>query len=181
MAVSANAAIPVRLTGRMVNSTSCGEILWAGNRDMYTATSKDGGKTFSKASKLGTVTWELDACPMDGGCISVAPSGSISTAWRRDDDIFLTSAALPRGELIGSGRQPWIATTLKGEYVAWVSSKGGDLMLLSPGHHHPARLSAGADDPVVVTGPQGKTVIVAWESRGHGKGSVLCQVMGESK
>ena len=161
-------------------------VMWrnslGGNRDMYAASSKDGGKTFSGATKLGNVTWELDACPMDGGCIGVSPNGSVATSWRRDKDIFLTSAKVPRGQLIGPGRQPWITATSKGEYVVWVSSKGGELMLLSPGHDQPTRLGAGADDPVIATGPQGKGMVVAaWESRSHGNGSVLCQVVSEDK
>ncbi len=161
-------------------------VMWrnslGGNRDMYVASSKDAGKTFSKASKLGSVTWELDACPMDGGWIAVSPNGAISTSWRRDKDIFLTSAKSPRGQLIGTGRQPWITATSKGEFVIWTSSKGGELMLLSPGHNRPARLAAAADDPVIVTGPQRKGMVVAaWESRDHGKGSIQCQVVSDDK
>ena len=157
-------------------------VMWrnslGGNRDMYVTTSKDGGKTFTNAKKLGSVTWELDACPMDGGCISVAPNGSIATSWRRDKDIFLTSKKSPRGQLVGTGRQPWVTTNTSGDYLVWVSSKGGDLMLLSSGHDHPLRLAAGADDPVIASDPRGKgIVIVAWESRSHAKGSILCQIV----
>lgn len=43
-----------------------------GNRDMFLATSTDSGKTFGKAKKLGDGTWPLDACPMDGGAISIS-------------------------------------------------------------------------------------------------------------
>ena len=55
-------------------------------------------------------------------------------------------------------------------------------MLLSPGHKEPVRLGSNADDPVITAGSQGKgIVVVAWETRGHGKGSVLCQVVVDGK
>ena len=46
-------------------------VMWrnsiAGNRDMYMTRSDDGGQTYMEAWKLGTGTWRLNACPMDGG------------------------------------------------------------------------------------------------------------------
>ena len=45
-------------------------VMWrnwlGGSRDMYLARSRD-GVTFSKPEKLGTGTWQINACPMDGG------------------------------------------------------------------------------------------------------------------
>ncbi len=43
-----------------------------GHRDMYVAESKD-GVTFSSARKLGTGSWTLNACPMDGGAVACRP------------------------------------------------------------------------------------------------------------
>lgn len=40
-----------------------------GNRDMYVTRSTD-GRMFSPAVKLGTNSWQLDACPMDGGALT---------------------------------------------------------------------------------------------------------------
>jgi hypothetical protein len=75
-------------------------VMWrnslGGSRDMYLASSSDGGATFGKAAKLGKGTWPLDACPMDGGYLAVSPKGDIFTAWRRDNEVFLTSASGPR-------------------------------------------------------------------------------------
>ena len=42
-----------------------------GSRDMFAALSSDGGKTFATAQKLGSGTWKLNGCPMDGGSIAV--------------------------------------------------------------------------------------------------------------
>ena len=59
-----------------------------GNRDMYVTSSADGGKSFSQATKLGSGTWTLDACPMDGGMLAAGPDGAIDTVWRRDGNIY---------------------------------------------------------------------------------------------
>lgn len=74
---------------------SSGQILvmwrnWlAGARDMYLTRSRD-GVAFSKPEKLGTGTWQLNACPMDGGGLVISQERVVS-AWRRDHEIFLAS------------------------------------------------------------------------------------------
>ena len=45
-----------------------------GSRDMWAAMSTDGGKTFPKPTKLGTGSWPLKGCPMDGSSIAFAPA-----------------------------------------------------------------------------------------------------------
>ena len=55
-----------------------------GSRDFYMSTSRD-GRTFSPAQKLGTGTWKLNACPMDGGGIAFTPTGKWLAIWRRRD------------------------------------------------------------------------------------------------
>jgi len=63
-----------------------------GSRDMWVATSRDGGKSFA-AKKAGEGTWVLNACPMDGGGIGVKANGDIVTSWRREQKIFWTDGA----------------------------------------------------------------------------------------
>src|SRR5207253_1724526 len=50
------------------------QVMWrnwlGGARDMYVTQSTDGGRTFKTAEKIGSGTWLLNACPMDGGSIS---------------------------------------------------------------------------------------------------------------
>ena len=64
-------------------------VMWrnalAGSRDLYWASSTDGGKTFSAGKKLGIGTWLLSACPMDGGDLTVDRDGVAETIWRRED------------------------------------------------------------------------------------------------
>ncbi len=55
-----------------------------GNRDMDVTRSTN-GVTFAPATKLGTGSWALNACPMDGGAIDFDRS-DIVTTWRREGD-----------------------------------------------------------------------------------------------
>ena len=109
-------------------------VMWrnslAGNRDMYLASSADMGETFSTAVKLGTGTWPLNACPMDGGALAPAANGSATTVWRRDREVFRSISGQPEEQSLGIGEQPWAAATGEGAYLTWVSRRGGDLWLL---------------------------------------------------
>lgn len=135
-----------------------------GNRDIYLSVSADGGKTFGKATKLGAGSWHLGACPMDGGAVAIAADQTVS-AWRRDKSIYLTRAGAPGERLLGNGEQPWIAATKDGPYVVWVSKRGVDGYLLSPGHQSPAKFGSHVTDPVIATRQGGqKPVVMAWES-----------------
>ncbi|MBL8238919.1 MAG: exo-alpha-sialidase [Bryobacterales bacterium] len=63
---------------------------WLGGaRDMWLATSRDGGKSFA-AKKLGEGSWMLNACPMDGGGLGVKQNGEVVTSWRREQKIYWT-------------------------------------------------------------------------------------------
>ncbi|HYR57760.1 MAG TPA: exo-alpha-sialidase, partial [Chthoniobacteraceae bacterium] len=62
---------------------------WLDNaRDLWMAESRDGGRTFAAAQKLGAGTWKLNACPMDGGALAVGPTGAPAAVWRRERAIF---------------------------------------------------------------------------------------------
>ena len=82
-----------------------------GSRDMYLATSHD-GLTFSTPRKLGSGTWHLNACPMDGGGLAVSSTKTV-TAWRRDADVFIaehrsagTASGHGQGRGAGAERRP---------------------------------------------------------------------------
>jgi hypothetical protein len=92
-----------------------------GNRDLYLISSKNGGRTFGNAQKLGTGSWALKGCPMDGGGLAVE-NNSVNTVWNREGKIF----AVKPGEeevKIGEGRSCTL-TTVDGKNVyAWVDNK----------------------------------------------------------
>ena len=150
----------------------------AGARDMYVASSADGGKTFGKAAKLGSGSWPLKACPMDGGAIAVAAPGKVATAWRRDKAIFLLLAGQREERRLGPGEQPWIAATPEGPFVVWVKKRGDAALLLSPGSSSPVELAAHANDPVIASAPNGQGPIVAvWELHEGNNYRIQCQVV----
>lgn len=159
-------------------------VMWrnslAGARDMYLATSTNGGKTFSQASKLGAGTWPLKACPMDGGSfIAIAP-GKTASVWRREKSVFLALEGQKEERLLGPGEQPWIAASVDGPFVIWLAKRGDAAYLLSPQSKSPLKLATNATDPVLATGSAGQgPVVAAWESRDGANHTIQFQVVKE--
>jgi hypothetical protein len=84
-----------------------------GSRDMYLIASSDKGQTFDEAQKLGTGTWKLDACPMDGGGLSLDSKNVIRTVWQRDGQIFSARPGQPETP-VGKGRSCSISNNVFG-------------------------------------------------------------------
>ena len=93
-----------------------------GNRDMYLVRSDDGGRTFGPARKLGSGSWRLNACPMDGGSMAVGADGKVTTVWRREGTVYRSGIGGDE-EVLGSGRQPVAVATPRGIVVAWTEGK----------------------------------------------------------
>lgn len=141
-----------------------------GARDMFVVRSRDGGKSFGTALKLGAATWELDRCPMAGGAIAYAPDGNVYAAWVREASLFLTTPKEQRA--LGEGKEPWVAVGPDGAHVVW-RAKTGDVVWLAPGAR-PVKLAPGSA-PVVAAGPGGKgPVVAAFEGE---KGKVFVRVL----
>ena len=142
-------------------------VMWRGNahgaRDMVVAWSDDQGATFSEPRKIGTGTWPLEACPMDGGGIE-ARSGRLRSVWRRESDIFLAQLGDAERK-IGEGEQPCLVWTRADEFAAWVERRGGPLMVLrTTGAAKPIRLDEKANDPVLYAEIKSGMVFAAWET-----------------
>jgi len=146
-----------------------------GNRDMYLTTSADGLR-FAPAKKVGSGTWKLNACPMDGGMLAVDGKGRIDTAWRREKSLFLTTGGTKETPL-GPGEQPWIAATSAGPVVVWTGRREGDLWMLRPQDKQPSKLAEEARDPVVVSVTGKDQVVVCWEGRADGQRALLATVI----
>jgi hypothetical protein len=95
-----------------------------GHRDMFVAESADGA-TFAPARRLGTGSWTLAACPMDGGSLTLG--GGLTTVWRREDGVFLSSAQVPERRL-ATGRDPAVAVAGSHTDIAW--QEGSSVRLL---------------------------------------------------
>lgn len=149
----------------------------SGARDMYVASSLDGGKSFGKASKLGTATWLLKMCPMDGGAIASA-GDTLVTVWRRDKTVHLLTTGDREERSLGTGEQPWVAQARTGTFAVWLTKRGGTAYLLSPASRMPTKLAEHASDPVVAAGPDGAGPVVAvWESQDGELPTVQFQVL----
>jgi hypothetical protein len=129
----------------------------AGSRDMYLLKMKNGNVT--APSKLGSDTWEINACPMDGGGLARSGSGMI-TAWRRDSDVYLAAPG-EQERKIGTGKDIALAThgnrifaiwTQVGKIEAWISGK-------------PEILSNNGAFPTLAPLADG-SVMAAWEEDG---------------
>jgi len=150
----------------------------AGARDMYFATSTDGGMTFGPAAKLGVGSWPLKACPMDGGSIIAIAPGKTASVWRREKSVFLALEGQNEERLLGPGEQPWIVATADGPFVVWLAKRGDAAYLLTPQSKSPVKLSSKAADPVLATGPAGQgPIVAAWESRDGTNHTILVQLV----
>lgn len=125
-----------------------------GSRDFYLAKSTDGGRTF-QTSKLGEGTWKLNACPMDGGGLSVGAQGPL-TVWRRESTVYIDRPGAKETE-VGPGKNP----SISGETVAWSAPDG---LRVKQGNHAAVLLDPNGAYPSVASGKEFD--IAAWEQAG---------------
>ena len=100
-----------------------------GNRDLYVIQSSDGGASFRQGQKLGTDSWKLDGCPMDGGGLAINKNGEVQTVWKREADIYTTMPGIPEKK-IGEGRGCTIETVDNKNVYAW--TENGEVVLMKP-------------------------------------------------
>ena len=131
-----------------------------GSRDLYAASSRDGGETFSTAMKLGAGTWRLNACPMDGGSACVQPDGKLLTAWRRDKSLF---AAGSKDEqlLSAAGLNPVVGWSGTGPFYIW---QEGSKLKWRRGDNPAGVFSPKGGFVSLAAAPAGKSPVAVWES-----------------
>ena len=100
-----------------------------GSRDMYLAQSNDGGDHFDAPQKLGSDTWKLNGCPMDGGGMAINDKGIVQTTWRREGTIY---SAVPGSaeHMIGTGKGCTIEAVNNQNVYAWAND--GNIVLITP-------------------------------------------------
>ena len=148
-------------TGKLV-------VMWrnwiAKSRDLYWASSGDDGKTFSTPVKLGTGTWPLPGCPMDGGALVLDQTGELLAIWRRKETIFLAHDSSSEKILAAHGSQPVAGLGPKGLYFIW--QQNADLMTASgqPADlSKPSLLTRHAKYPAITSSSQYNPIAV-WET-----------------
>ncbi len=117
-----------------------------GSRDLHVTKSMDNGKTFSAPEKMGTGTWKIDGCPMDGGGIAVKSNKEFSTIWQREGEIFMANSNSSENQ-IGYGRSPSIASN--GSKTTIVYSSGEDIMVTDAKEVLPKKIGTGSFPKIV--------------------------------
>jgi hypothetical protein len=131
-----------------------------GSRDMYLTTWRLGGQ-IAAPEKLGMGSWQINACPMDGGGFAHLGKDT-EAAFRREHTVYLDKPGQPEIPL-GDGKDVALALTTKGAYVAWTDQSGVELH--EPGRHELLCLSPSGGYPALAALPGGE-VLASWEQDG---------------
>jgi hypothetical protein len=130
-----------------------------GSRDMWTAVSTDRGQTFSDARKLGSGTWPLKGCPMDGGALAFDRNGQLTSIWRRENTVYRAVIDAPETEISGPAMQPVIVRV--GADLIAAFEKDGEVMLARNGEK-PTSIGKGRW-PALAANSAG-VCYIAWEA-----------------
>ena len=79
-----------------------------GSRDLHYTKSTDKGVSFSVPQKLGSGTWKINGCPMDGGGLISFGSNGLMSVWQREGMVYTATSDFSE-QLIGEGRGPSIS------------------------------------------------------------------------
>lgn len=146
-------------------------VMWrnaiGGNRDMWFAVRPAGAAEFGAAAKLGEGSWQLKACPMDGGFIFADGEG-FATVWQRNGSVFSASPGQPERKL-AAGMQPIAVAAGARRLAIW--QQGADLWSSSlDASATPASFATNARFPAAVVIPNSERIVVAYE---RGNNSVV--------
>lgn len=129
-----------------------------GNRDLYLIQSNDGGASFGEAKKLGTGSWKLNGCPMDGGGLAINNDGAIQTIWRRESKIYAATPNMPEKEM-GEGRGCTMATVNNSNVYAWVEN--GEVVVVNAAGH---KQHLGKGIQPVLKAVDNEHIVCVWEN-----------------
>jgi hypothetical protein len=144
-----------------------------GHRDLYLSKGRDGH--FGTAEKLGDGSWELDACPMDGGELIADAEGNVTTVWRREETVYLDVPGSPEVQ-VGRGVNPAVVSTPDGPVVAWTAPNG--LTLAAPDRD---ALVLDASGKFVSLAWTGRSTVAAWEHGDTVQTRVIPQVAADAR
>lgn len=139
-----------------------------GARDMWMAVRPAGAPLFNPAAKLGDGTWNLKACPMDGGSLN-STLDAFGSVWMRDGSVYQSLPLSPE-RFLAKGKQPVACTNGPRYAVAW--QQGADLWWSpSAGDTAPTLLARNARYATLVALADTDRFLVAYE-QGPAKGPV---------
>jgi hypothetical protein len=129
-----------------------------GSRDLWAAVSTDGGRTFPAPRKLGTGSWPLKGCPMDGGSAVYDNAGKLLTVWRRESTVYSASLDGEETTVASPALQPVIAQVKGRTFIAY-EQDGEVRLLISP----PSSRSIGPGKAPVIASNADGTAYLSWE------------------
>ena len=138
-----------------------------GNRDLYLIQSSDGGNTFGEAKKLGSDSWALNGCPMDGGGLAIKDNGVPETVWRRKNKIYACEPGQVE-TMIGEGRSCTIESGNGKNVYAW--TENGEVIVIKP---QGQKTNLGKGQLPVIKSINNEHIICAWENDGQIHTAVL--------
>ncbi len=141
-----------------------------GSRDMYVSESAADGAGFTEAKKLGSGTWKLEGCPMDGGSIAFGKDGEIETTWRREKSSFTASPGSAETLVSENAVRPFTVSA-GGDSRVYYESKGS-VMLSHGDAKDPEMVANDAAYPAAAFIP-GKGIMLVWESTQAGKPGIF--------
>ena len=143
-----------------------------GSRDLYRAISTDRGRAFSPAAKLGTGTWPLQACPMDGGHLAISPEGPVY-AWRREQRLYATTPNSQEVLIAEEGTHPVVVSAPPQLHLFWQNQ--GDLYWKQNLRATPALLANNAAFVSALHLPARGKTLAAWEQTENNQTFVFFQ------
>lgn len=132
-----------------------------GNRDLYLIQSSDNGNTFGQAQKLGTGSWALKGCPMDGGGIAINKGGNPETVWNRKGVIYACEPGKEEKKL-GEGKNCTIESVNGKNVYAWVED--GEIIILKP---RGMKKNLGKGHLPVIKAINNEHILCVWENDKH--------------
>lgn len=132
----------------------------SGSRDLYVMRSGNRGVSFTSAQKLGTGTWKLNGCPMDGGAIVLDSKQKIYTTWQREGKVYICSPG-EKETLVAAGRGSNMAFDINGKLI--VSYQDGQDAKLLMGEARTEIISVNGSYLKPISLQNGKLLCI-WES-----------------
>ena len=129
-----------------------------GNRDMYLIESPDGGKSFGEAKKLGSGSWALNGCPMDGGGLVIDKNDLPQTIWRRQGKFYSCEPGKEEVQ-IGEGRNCTIESDNGKNVYAW--TENGEVIVRKP---QGMKKNLGKGQLPIIKAINNEHIICVWEN-----------------
>lgn len=139
-----------------------------GSRDLYCTQSTNGGQKFNEPFKLGTGTWKLNGCPMDGGGVAIDDNQFVHTVWQREGEIYYCKPG--ESEIkIGKGRS--CSITYSNGNLLCSYQEGKEVRLITLPQNNAIDVGTGTFLKTAIL--PDKRIVCVWQENGQVKEKVV--------